>query len=237
VDLHVLNFTFLDYREKGEGSCRAGMSNMRPFASTPAAHTKDTVIWSFNSQNCSFYSLNWINVHRSQKKRDAFLYSECFFTLGNKIQPCTECTYLGIKIDQLGDNTIKIKHKISQTRQAINALNSIWWHKNITKNRKLHIYQTIIQSILMYGAELWQIPTRKINKILSTEVDVLRRSARKSRLEKINNENIKEIMGVEGKPDIIDIIEKKRLQWYGHVKRMPEERIPKLILEWVPADR
>jgi hypothetical protein len=44
-------------------------------------------------------------------------------------------------------------------------------------------------------------------------------------------------MGVKGKPDIIDIIEKKRLRWYGHVKRMPEERIPKLILEWVPAGR
>jgi hypothetical protein len=44
-------------------------------------------------------------------------------------------------------------------------------------------------------------------------------------------------MGVKGKPDIIDIIEKKRLQCYGHVKRMPEERIPKLILEWVSAER
>jgi hypothetical protein len=32
----------------------------------------------------------------------------------------------------------------------------------------------------MYGAEVWQIPTREINKILSTEMDVLRRSARKS---------------------------------------------------------
>jgi len=68
-------------------------------------------------------------------------------------------------------------------------------------------------------------------------MDVLRRSARKSRMERIKNEHIKEIMGVKGKPDIIDIIEKKRLQWYGHVKRMPEERIPKLIVEWIPLER
>jgi len=59
----------------------------------------------------------------------------------------------------------------------INALNSIWWHKNIIKNRKSYIYQTIIQSILVYGAEVWQIPTREINKSLSTEMDVLGRSA------------------------------------------------------------
>jgi hypothetical protein len=70
----------------------------------------------------------------------------------------------------LGDNTTEIKHRISQTRKTINALNSIWWHKNKTKNRKLYIYQTIIQSILVYGAEVWQIPTREINKILSTEI-------------------------------------------------------------------
>jgi hypothetical protein len=42
--------------------------------------------------------------------------------------------------------------------------------------------------------------------MLSTEMDVLRRSARKSRLERIKNEHIKEIMGVKGKPGIIDII-------------------------------
>jgi hypothetical protein len=51
--------------------------------------------------------------------------------------------------------------------------------QKITKNRKLYIYQTIIQSILVYGAEVSQIPTREINKILSIEMDVLRRSARK----------------------------------------------------------
>jgi len=62
---------------------------------------------------------------------------------------------------------------------------------------------------LMYGAEIWQISTREINNILSTEMDVLRRSARKSTMERIKNEHIKEIMGVNEKPDIIDIIERK----------------------------
>jgi hypothetical protein len=89
----------------------------------------------------------------------------------------------------------------------------------------------------MHGAEVWQIPTREINKILATEMDVLRRSARKSRLERIKNKYIKEIMGVKEKPGIIDIIEKKRLQWYGHVKRMQEDRLPKLIMEWIPGKR
>ena len=41
-------------------------------------------------------------------------------------------------------------------------------------------------------------------------------------------------MGVKGKPDII---KKKRLQWYGHVKRMPEDRIQKLIMECAPLER
>ena len=45
---------------------------MRPFASTPAARTKDTVIWSFNVQNCSFYNLNWINVRHLQKNSMLF---------------------------------------------------------------------------------------------------------------------------------------------------------------------
>ena len=33
------------------------------------------------------------------------------------------------------------------------------------------------------------------------------------------------------------VIEKKRLQRYGPIKRMPEERIPILIMEWIPLER
>jgi hypothetical protein len=47
------------------------------------------------------------------------------FDSGEEIKPSTDCTDLGTKIDQTGDNTTKIKHRINQTRKAINALNSI----------------------------------------------------------------------------------------------------------------
>jgi len=44
-------------------------------------------------------------------------------------------------------------------------------------------------------------------------------------------------MGLKVKPDVIDIIENKRLQYHSHVKRKPEERISKLIMEWLPGER
>jgi hypothetical protein len=47
------------------------------------------------------------------------------FDSGEEIKPSTESTYLGTKIDHMGDNITEIKHRINQTRKATNALNSI----------------------------------------------------------------------------------------------------------------
>ena len=33
---------------------------------------------------------------------------------------------------------------------------------------------------------------------------------------------------------LLDIIRNKRLRWFGHVSRMPEERLPRYLLDWVP---
>jgi hypothetical protein len=32
--------------------------------------------------------------------------------------------------------------------------------------------------------------------------------------------------------NILEVIEEKRLRWFGHVKRMPGNRLPLKILEW-----
>jgi hypothetical protein len=59
-----------------------------------------------------------------------------------------------------------------------------------------------------------------------------RRSARKPRKEKVRNVTIRTIMEV-GK-NILEVIEEKRLRWFGHVKRMPGNRLPLKILQWEP---
>jgi hypothetical protein len=64
-------------------------------------------------------------------------------------------------------------------------------------------------------------------------MDSWRRSARKSRKEKVQNITIREVMEV-GK-NILEVIEEKRLRWFGHVKRMPGNRLPLKVLEWEPV--
>jgi hypothetical protein len=63
-------------------------------------------------------------------------------------------------------------------------------------------------------------------------MDFWRRSARKSGKENVRNVTIREIMEV-GK-NILEVIEEKWLRCFGHVKRMPGNRLPLKILEWEP---
>jgi hypothetical protein len=63
-------------------------------------------------------------------------------------------------------------------------------------------------------------------------MDFWRRSDRKPRKEKVVNGTIREIIEV-GK-NILEVTEEKRLRWFGHVKRMPGNRLPLKISECEP---
>jgi hypothetical protein len=59
---------------------------------------------------------------------------------------------------------------------------------------------------------------RKMNKLLTAETDFQRRWAGVSRIDKVSNIKVREIMRVQDKTDIRYTIEKKRLCWYGNVQ-------------------
>ena len=62
-----------------------------------------------------------------------------------------------------------------------------------------------------------------------------RRSARIYRNDNIRNTIIKQKMNVAR--SLLDDIESKQLQCYGHVQRMEEGRLPKEVMKWSPPGR
>lgn len=151
------------------------------------------------------------------------------------INSCKEYKYLGSYVAQDGNSERDVQSRISQGRIAIQKLNSILWSKNITMKTKTNIYQAIVEPITTYGAECWQLTDRNKEKLKAVEMDFLRRACRVSRLDHVRNDIIRERANVT--VSITDKIESRQLVWYGHIKRMNDERWPKRILEYTPMNR
>ena len=80
------------------------------------------------------------------------------------------------------------------------------------------IYNSMVKSVLIYGAETWSLYEDDRGRIDATEMDALRRSARISKLDRKTYEYIRGKMDAQDM--ILDDITLKQLIWYGHVKRM-----------------
>ena len=81
----------------------------------------------------------------------------------------------------------------------------------------------------------WCLKAKTIAKLNSTEMDFWRRSARISRKDKIRNNIIKQKLKVT--IYLLEDIKTKQLQWYAHVQRMEEGRLPKKVLKLRPSGR
>jgi hypothetical protein len=91
------------------------------------------------------------------------------------ITGCTKFRYLGTIFTKDGRDTKNICHRVTKARKIIGALNGVWWSKNITRSWKKMIYNSIVKSVLMYGAgtsSLYEDDRRRIFK--ATKLDALR---------------------------------------------------------------
>ena len=86
------------------------------------------------------------------------------------------------------------------------------------KQKKKIIHNSMVKSVLTYGAEIWRLYEDDRRRINGTEMDGLRRSARISKLDRKTNVYIREKM--DAQDTVLDDITRKQLIRYGHVERM-----------------
>jgi hypothetical protein len=96
-------------------------------------------------------------------------------------------------------------------------------------------YNSLVKSSLLYGSETWRFTENNMKRVEATEMDVLRRSSRILRKERIKSVTIRQQIGLEER--IVIEIEQNQLTWYGHVQRMVEGRLPKRALKWMPKQK
>lgn len=143
--------------------------------------------------------------------------------------------YLGFTITKTATTEDEIKSRLGQARTCIKQLHPIIWNTHITKNTKHKIYNTMVRSIMTYGAEIWVVNKKIKGNINAVEMEYWRRCCGLTRMDRVSNEEIRRRMGVD--KTIITYIEEKRLQWYGHVRRAGDERWIKRVTEWSPIGR
>ena len=151
------------------------------------------------------------------------------------IKSCKDFKYLGFIISDSATTEKDINYKLGQTRSCIRKLHPILWNKHITKSTKTMIYNTLVRSILTYGAGNWVINKNNQRKINAVEMEFWRRCCQLTRLDKVRNEEIREKMNVQN--DTLTFIEEKILLWYGHVKRTNINEWVHKITDWSPMGK
>ena len=100
--------------------------------------------------------------------------------------------------------------------------------------RLKNIHFRYVHICLLYGSETWRLTENNKRRVEATEMDALTRSSRISR-KIIRNVTIRQQIGLE--ETIIKEIEQNQFTWYGHVQRMAEGRLPKIVLKWIPKHK
>ena len=103
---------------------------------------------------------------------------------------------------------------------------------------KIKIYKTCIRPIMTYGIEIREETNKTKSMLRVAEMKNLRTIMGKTRRDRIRNTNIRQQCGIQ---DVVRWGRQRKRQWFAHVKRMEENRLPRVGLEeihenpWVPS--
>jgi hypothetical protein len=135
-----------------------------------------------------------------------------------------KCKYLGSLLDTEED----IKRRRMLTNDAYNKLKPIFTNRNVSLNMKIKTYNTLLESIFMYNSELWTLGRRLEKQIDVFQRKLLRRITNIKWPKKIRNDDLYKL--TQQTPWSVTITA-RRLKWFGHLCRLPDNAPAKKALE------
>ena len=135
--------------------------------------------------------------------------------------------YLGSVLSDDGQLDLEITSRISKASSSFGRLTSrVWNSHDITLTTKIALYRAVVISTLLYGAESWTTYRRHLSSLETFHQRCLRNILRVKWEDKVANT---EVLAKAGCSSIEAFVRKRQLQWAGHVLRMNNSRLPKVV--------
>ena len=149
-----------------------------------------------------------------------------------------EFPYLGSLVDSSGKMDADVSRRVAQATKAFGALRkAVFLDKDLKLSTKKRVYNACVLSVLLYGAECWILLKRHKKRLNTSHHRCIRTiigiSNRQQWSERITMAEVRRIWGDE--ETVSEKVQKRRLEWLGHLARMPDHSLPKVMLfSWLP---
>ena len=152
-----------------------------------------------------------------------------------------EFPYLGDMVARDGSDGCAVDKRITKAGKAFGALRKcVFSTSSVSHMAKRAVYESIILSILLYGAESWSMTEQHRQHLRVFHAQCLRAMCRVTRKHTwdhhISTQELGQRLGIE---TIDTYITRRQLRWGGHVRRMDyDRRLPRRMLSsWVAHPR
>ena len=110
---------------------------------------------------------------------------------------------------------------ITQTTSALTRLKPVWNDKSISLSSKIRLRRSLVTSIFLYAYKSWTFTAELQRRIQAMEKRCYRKILHISYKDHVTNEEVsaKIQQAIGPQEDLLTIVKRLKLQWYGHVSR------------------
>ena len=147
---------------------------------------------------------------------------------GATLKQVEKFKYLGVAFTSDGRQDEELDTLIGKASAVMRGLHySVVMKQKLSKKAKLSIFKAVFVPILTHGHESWVMTKRVRSQVQASEMRFLRRIEGVTLFIKMRSSEIRKSLNIE---PLLLRIERSQLRWFGHVSKMPQERLPKQAL-------
>ncbi|XP_063595009.1 uncharacterized protein LOC134771986 [Penaeus indicus] len=156
-------------------------------------------------------------------------YRPPHITIGEtELKAVHQFTYLGCTITSDAKIDREVDNRLARANSAFGRLyKRVWNNRQLTKGTKISVNRAVVLTTLLYGSESWVTYRHHLRLLERFHQRCLRTILNIHWSDYVTNVEVLEQAEISS---IEAMLLKSQLRWAGHVSRMEEHRLPKIVL-------